>query len=290
MKTLGHITCALLCGTLFGQRAAAQEGGPSREIGRTTEKEVNLVLSSSFGTVILTRGDAGKILSAEGGKQGPESNIAMDYNIRNRVGYCELTLGDAEKTQEGKHSFSLKGFDRGKWYLKLTDAVPVSFDVQLGVGRGDFDLTGLQVKDFSLSTGASDVTLAFDEPNKTVIDNLTIESGFSKFDGRNLGNAHFKHMRFQGGVGAYTLDFAGQLNTEVDVDIEVGLGVLTMYIPRNVGAQVFYEKSWASRIDCDQDFEPSGDNAYVTSNYATAEGRMNVRIDAGLGSVKIRRR
>ena len=273
---------------LFSRGALAQE--PLREIGRTTERELSVVLSSSFGTVIVSRGESGKILSVASGPGSTESRTAVDYNIRNRVGYLELTLGDEEKSDGGKHSFSLKGFDRGKWFLKLTDAVPISFDVQLGVGRGDFDLSGLQVKDFNLSTGASDVSISFDEPNKTVIDNITIASGFSKFEGRNLGNARFKHMRFQGGVGTYTLDFGGDLKNEVDVDIEVGLGLLTIYIPRTVGAQIFYDQSWASRIDCDQDFDPSGENSYVSRNYGSAEGKMNVRIDSGLGSIKIRRR
>jgi len=271
-------------------KGSGQEESRFKEIGRTTEKELNVVLSSSFGTVILNRGESGKVVAAEAGDQSMASRMQFDYSIRNRVGYLEATLGDVNKDEEGKHSFSMKGFDRGKWYLKFSDAVPISFDIQLGVGRGDFNLTGLQIKDFSLSSGASDVTLAFDDPNTTTIDNLTIESGLSKFDGRNLGNAHFKHFRFQGGVGSYTLDFSGDLTTEVDVDLEVGLGVLTIYIPRAAGARILYEKSWASRIDCDRDFEPTDENTYTTGNYTSAQGRMNIRIDSGLGSIKVRRR
>lgn len=280
--------CAVLllaCG-----KAPAQDQSPFREIGRTTEKELNIVLSSSFGTVILTRGDPGKVLTAEPGSSSTPPKITVDYSIRNRVGYLELSLGEVKKDEEGKHSFSLKDFDQGKWFLKFTDAIPISFDIQLGVGRGDFDLSGLQVKDFNLSTGASDMSIAFDEPNKTVIDNITIESGVSKFDGRNFGNARFKHLRFQGGVGSYTLDFGGEITTEVDVDVEVGLGMMTMYIPRDVGVRIFYEESWASRIDCDRDFEPSGDNLYLSTNYTSARGKMNIRVNSGLGSIKVRRR
>jgi len=269
---------------------SAQDPIRFKEIGRTTEKELNVVLSSSFGTVILNRGEAGKVVTAEAGDGTESSKMAFDYSIRNRVGYLEATLGDVNKDDEGKHSFSMKGFERGKWYLKFTDAVPISFDIQLGVGRGDFDLSGLQIKDFNLASGASDVTLAFDTPNTTSIDNITIESGLSKFDGRNLGNARFKHLRFQGGVGSYTLDFSGDIRTEVDVDLEVGLGVLTIYIPHAVGARISYEQSWASRIDCDRDFEPTDENTFTSGNYGSAQGKMNLRIDSGLGSIKIRRR
>ena len=134
------------------------------------------------------------------------------------------------------------------------------------------------------------MNLAFDEPNVTSIDNLSIESGVSKFNGRNLGNANFKHFKFQGGVGAYTLDFAGTIATEVDADIDVGLGVLTIIVPQDVGARVSYEKSWVSRLDCDSDFHSVSDNEYETENYDRAEGKINFRIDSGLGSIKVRRR
>jgi hypothetical protein len=277
--------------TLVAAGEPPDDGG-TKEIGRTTEKEVNVVLSSSFGSVNISRGESGKIVVAEAltkGTEDPKMNI--DYDIRNRVGYMDVTLGEHREEGEHKHgSFKIHGFNGGKWFLRFSDAVPISFDVELGVGNGDFDLSGLNVKDFNLSTGASDVSLSFDQPNKSVIDNLNIESGVSKFTGRNLGNANFKRLRFQGGVGAYTLDFNGKLNNEVDVDVEVGLGVLTLIVPEDVGARIYYEKNWISRLDCDRDFHSVADNQYESDNFNSSSGRMNIRIDSGLGSVKIRRR
>jgi hypothetical protein len=272
--------------------SAPQEGPNSREIGRTTEKELKVTLTSSFGSVLISRGKAEKILMIESASRDHrDPRIAIDYSIRNRVGFMDLSLGEGSRDNNGRRGgFHLSNFEGGKWFLKFSDAVPISFDVELGVGKGDFDLSGLQVKDFNLSTGASDVSLDFDEPNKGSIDNLSIESGVSKFDGRNLCNANFKRFHFQGGVGAYTLDFGGPLSSEVDVDIEVGLGVLTVYLPRDVGARVTYDKSWASKVDTPDDFRETADNAFTSGNYYSAPGKMNIRIDSGLGSVKIRRR
>jgi hypothetical protein len=265
---------------------------PLREIGRTTEKELKVVLSSSFGSLRVSKGDPEKILAADASHQhASDPGMEINYEIRNRVGYMEVTLGEnREENERRKGSFKISGFNGGKWYLRFSDIVPISFDVELGVGSGDFDLSGLQVKDFTLSTGASDVNLAFDEPNQTSIDNLSIESGVSKFTGRNLGNANFKRFKFQGGVGAYTLDFTGGISREVDVDIDVGLGFVTMIIPPAVGAKLFYEKTWVSRLDCDEDFQSVTDNEYETENYDRANGKMNIRIKSGLGSIKVRRR
>jgi hypothetical protein len=269
--------------------ARAQERSLEREIGRTTEREMHVVLTSSFGSVTVSRGEPEKMLLIESERKDGKAPSSVDYAIRNRVGYADITLGERQE-DDRKNSFNLSDFNKGKWYLQVSDAVPVSFDVELGVGSGDFNLTGLQVKDFTLSAGASNVTLAFDTPNRVQIENMSVESGVSKFDGRNLGNANFRHFRFHGGVGSYTLDFAGLLNTEVDVDIEIGLGILTILIPQDVGARVSYDKSWMSRIDCDQDFHESADDEYLTDNYTSAAGKMNIRIDSGLGSIKIRRR
>lgn len=289
-----YITTALgLLGSLSVVSFAADPGqdkGPT-VIGRTTEKVLSVVLSSSFGTVIISRGDPGKILVAESMIENEKAKMNINYAIRSRVGYVDISLGDEQKdTERKKGVFHLKDFDQGKWYLRFTDAIPISFDVELGLGRGDFNLTGLQVKDFNLTTGASDVTLAFDQLNTGLIENLNIESGVSKFDARNLGNANFRRLSFKGGVGTYTLDFGGKLTSEVDVDVEVGLGLLTVLIPQEVGAKVLYEKSWVSRLDCDRDFHQSGEDAYLSDNYHDSSGKMNIHIDSGFGSIKIRRR
>ncbi len=284
--TMACIVLATWCALAF-----ADDGG-SREIGRTTEKEITVVLSSSVGSVFISKGESEKILIADGVyKDEADPGISIDYAVRNRVGYMDLTLGEGH--EEGEHkkgSFKISDVKDGKWYLKYSDAIPISFDVELGVGNGDFDLSGLQVKDFNLSTGASDVNLSFDQPNKSTIDNINIETGVSKFHGRNLGNANFKRFTFKGGVGSYTLDFNGSLKNEVDIDIEVGLGLLTVIIPDDVGAKIYCDESWISRLNCDKDFHATGDNSYLSDNFETAAGKMNIRIDNGLGSVKIRRR
>lgn len=265
------------------------DDAPVREIGRTTEKELKVVLSSTFGSLHISKGEPEKILVASTNNSNAKMDI--EYDVSNRVGYMDITLGETQGDHDRrKGSFKIANFEGGKWHLKFSNTVPISFDIELSAGDGDFDLSGLQVKDFTLSTGASDVSLSFDEPNKTFIDNLSIESGVSKFVGRNLGNANFKRFKFQGGVGAYTLDFSGKIANEVDVDVSVGLGVLTIIIPPDVGARLFYEKSWASRLDYGSDFHTVNDDEYETENYDDAAGKMNIRIDSGLGSIKVKRR
>lgn len=285
-----HITQALgLLLAMFSVHALllAQDEGV-REVGRTTEKELKVTLTSSFGTVKISRGEPEKMVVVQT-TSDEERRMNLDYSIRNRVGYMDLTLGEGNRDEGNKSSFHITDFHAGQWALKFSDAVPISFDVELGVGKGNFDFSGLHVKDFNLSTGAGDVVLTFDELNPTTIENLNIESGVSKFEGRNLGNANFKHFRFQEGVGTSTLDFSGGLHSEVDVDLEVGMGVMTIIVPPDVGARVIYDKSWASKLECAQDFHSTSDTEYVSDNYDNVPAKMNIRVDSGLGSIKIRR-
>jgi hypothetical protein len=277
----------LLLALLISARAEAQD---YKEISRTTEKEMKVVLTSTFGSLRIARGESGKMVTVEN-LRGGEQGFNIDYAVRNRIGYMDLSLGDDQPSETGgKHTgFKLSGLKSGEWALQFSDAVPISFDIQMGVGRGDLNLSGLTVKDLNLSTGASDVCLAFDQPNATPVENISIEAGVSKFEGRNLGNANFRHFRFQGGVGTCRLDFSGELEHEVDVDVQVGMGVMTILIPPQVGARVLYQKNWISRVDCSSDFNSVGESEFVSDNYNSAQGKMNIRVDSGVGSVRVKR-
>ena len=150
-------------------------------------------------------------------------------------------------------------------------------------------MTGLKVKDLSIEAGASSVNLKFREPNKSTMEELAIEAGVSRFQADGLCNANFNHFKFEGGVGGYSLDFGGTLSRQVDVDISVGLGSLTISIPRNIGVKVEYEKNWFSTCDFDKDFTEQDSDIYYSSNYFTTDGKMDMKIEAGLGSVRVKR-
>lgn len=281
-----------LVGALSLLSVSIANGGEQSSIGRTTEKELNVVLSSSFGKIIIGRGEPEKIVTGQSfGSEERSVDFQSDYNIRNRVGYLDLSLGEEKRDGDRKKgSIKLSDITNNKWQLKFSDALPIAFDIELGVAKGEFNLTGLQVKDFTMSCGASDVLVSFDELNTATLNEMNIECGVGKFVGRNLGNANFKHFRFEGGVGTATLDFSGKIQTEVDVDVQVGMGICTIILPRDVGTRIQYEESLVSRIDLARDIHTSGENQYISDNYKTASGRMNIRIDAGLGSVKVKRR
>ncbi len=270
-------------------------GGLHKEIKRTTEKEIHIKLESSFGTVVCSKGVSDKVMIFDlKMDDGHKPNVDIDYRIKNNVGYLDLS-----RESDGGNSVSLNFndgdeekndgiFESGKWYMRFTDAVPLSIDAELGAGRGDFDMTGLDVKEFTMSAGASSTTLLFGEPNKSEIEEFEIKSGVSKFVGEKLCNANFRRMTFEGGVGSYYLNFDGELHHEAEVKIKIGLGAVTIVIPKETGAKVYYQENWFSNFSIDKDFDEERKGVYVTPNYSSAEGRMNIYVESGLGSVKVK--
>lgn len=258
-----------------------------KDVPYNNERELKVNIESAFGKLNINRGDKNYIVQIEvvsDRKQGDPLRY-VEYDVRDKIGFLKIP---ADGEYSGKKSYHFSGLDSRKTYLDFTDKVPISFDIELGAGKGNFDFTGLMVKDLNISTGASSVEIMFDKPNRSTIDNINIETGVSKFKAKNLSNANFNSLRFSGGVGTYELDFGGDLNKEVDVQIEIGLGSLTVKLPENIGAKIMYEKNWLSGIDLDRGFSEQEENEYLTDNYYSTKGRMNIKIEAGLGSVKVK--
>jgi hypothetical protein len=269
----------------------------SKRIPMSGERELKVNLQAGFGNIYIMKGASDQILDAD---VELDDNTSVDkcfeYRVHDHIGYLDLSTDcnlDEEDNDNGHHHHGIhvEGLDSRTWNMHFTDAIPISFDVELGVGKGEIDLTGMAVKDFTLSSGASSVTVRCDKLNKETIEDLHIEAGVSKFHGIGLCNTHFRHLKFEGGVGTYTLDFGGDLNKEVDVDLEVGLGSLTIIIPDHIGAKIIYEKNWITHFSLASDFSRSDndDDVYYSSNYTTAKGKLNIHIDASLGSVRIKR-
>jgi hypothetical protein len=270
-----------------------------REIKRTDEKEVRVKIESSFGSVNIEKGNEEKIVRVYYRKKDKDRrpNLNVDYSVRKGIGelYLEMHPEKSEVRSSdggdgGVHVNADINFKADEWYVELAEGIPMSLDVELGAGKSDFDFTGLIINDLTISTGASSSKLNFGEMNTGEIKNLKIESGVSKFTANNLNNANFRRLEFEGGVGSYVLDFGGELKRDVKVDINVGLGAMTIIVPKEIGLKIKYEDSWLSNLSLDDDeFVRRKKGIYESENYSNAEGKMDISIESGLGSVKIKR-
>jgi len=270
-----------------------------REITRTSEKEVKVKISASFGSVNIEKGNSDKIVEVYYRRKDKDSDprLDLDYSLHRDIGDLRMEMHphgvEVTSNDDGDHNVNihLKNFDMKteEWYIRLIDDIPLSIDAELGAGKNMFDFTGLEVNNLSISTGASSSKIVFDKKNQCEIEDFKIETGVSKFVAEKLNNANFKKLSFDGGVGSYFLDFGGDLDHTVDVDVNVGLGAVTLLIPRDIGVRIKYEDSWLSNLSIDDEFVRMKKGMYESENYLKANGKMNVYVASGMGSVKIRR-
>lgn len=258
----------------------------SIKISPSTERELKVNIEAGMAKIFVSGGASPNILSAK----SDVNNIkhCIDYSIRDDVGYISIDT-DCKSHGKNESKKSRYSFKSPEWHFEFIDALPISFDIELGVGKAELDLTTLRVKDLNISTGASSVLLQWNKPNKNVLEEISIEAGLSKFTAEGLSWANFNHLKFQGGVGSYRLDFSGELSKEVDVDIEIGLGSIILEIPEDIGVRVQYEESFLSNFSIDNEFDEEEENVYYSPNYRKSRGKMNINIETGLGNIKVKR-
>ncbi len=281
----------------FPLLGAPQQEVLRREITRTSEKEISVSIDASFGTLIILKGDRNKVVAAEYSRGDEDKRqLEMFYDISDGRGNLEMNITDGKKHRE-KHSSDisweeLKGDrshpDERRLTVRFTDALPMSLKIGVGAGRGDLDLTGLKIKDLKVSSGASSTELRCDEPNPVSCESITIESGVSKFSASDLSNLNFRRLKFSGGVGAYSLDFGGKLQQKASAEVDVGLGAITVYVPKDIPARIITDDSWFSSVDIDDNYEKTKKNVYESENFEQADRTLTIKIGSGLGSIKVR--
>jgi hypothetical protein len=273
------LAVGLLSGTSPGQEMLR------REISGSAVKELNVSIDLSFGHATLKRGTTKAIAVIEYTKpEEDDYELDVHYSVDEEVGSLVI------RSEEESSFWDRSDKEHREWMIELTDRVPLSLSFKLGAGEGELDLTGLQLHDIKISTGASAVRLTCDEPNRIRANTIDIESGVSKLTAQNLCNTNFRRMRFSGGVGTYVLDFGGRLMTDAEVTIEVGLGAVTVYLPEDVPTRIKHDDSWFSSFDLDHDFLKKSKGMYESAAFGISTTRLVIAIESGLGSVKVRRR
>ncbi len=103
-KSHMNLVIALLLPLIFVRVVVLAQDEGTREVGRTTESELKVTLTSSFGTVKISRGEPEKMVVVQS-SSGEGQRMSLDYSIRSRVGYLDLTLGEGEPTERRKEEF-----------------------------------------------------------------------------------------------------------------------------------------------------------------------------------------
>ncbi len=181
---------------------------------------------------------------------------------------------------------SIKGTNlkAGRLDLALGPNVPLDLDLKFGAAEADVELGGLRVRAIKIQTGASETKVRVSHPNSETCSTASFEVGAARFQASGLGNLNCEDIRLSGGVGEVVLDFTGEWRNNASADVDMGLGSLTLRMPRGLGVSV--RKSGVLATFDSQGLIRRG-NVYYSENYENAEHRLTVTIDAALGAIKM---
>ncbi|QGU93806.1 hypothetical protein GOM49_00485 [Clostridium bovifaecis] len=120
--------------------------------------------------------------------------------------------------------------------------------------------------------------------NKDIPINMDINMGVGEAE-LNFQELNIKKLSVKSGVGEATIDFSGNYNGNVDVDIEGGIGETTIYLPKNIGVRVKPDKGIGSIKVYGLKEE---NNEYTNDSYGKTQNNIFVDIKVGIGDLKVK--
>jgi len=184
-------------------------------------------------------------------------------------------------------NFDLKGLPKlnqdviNNWEL-LLGASPMRLVINAGAYQGDYELGGLSLERLQIEDGAAQVDVNFSTPNLAQMSSLQYSTGASQVSLKGLANANTTDMTFRGGAGEYTLDFSGELQNDMVVNVESGVSSVTIIVPEGVNAQVISDSGFMT-VSTSGSWKQNGNTYQLTGSGNT----ITINVKMGAGNLKL---
>ncbi|MDX9993402.1 MAG: hypothetical protein RBS68_15280, partial [Anaerolineales bacterium] len=170
---------------------------------------------------------------------------------------------------------------KNEWDLRL-GAMPLDLTIKAGAYEGIFDFGGLSLLNLTVRDGAAEVEIDFSTPTLMRMNLFKYQTGASNVTLKNLANANFTNLSFEGGAGNYTFDFGGQLQREAALNLQAGMSNISLILPAGFAAQVTVNGGLSS-VNVPSSWRRNGD----TYSRAGEGPVLTVMIDLGAGNLNI---
>ncbi len=210
---------------------------PSPKLGRTesSHEKVELAGAESVSASITLgvgklklAGGADELLDARFEYNIPDWKPVVSYKVEDGRG--QLIVEQPSRVVGA----AWPGRVRYNWDLKLNSMVPLELEIDLGVGKSEVDLKGLNLRRFSLEAGVGEGSVDLSGPRPSDLD-ATIKAGVGKLtlilpanvgvrvEARaGLGRVHADGLRTED--EAWVNEAWGKTKTSVRVEVEGGIG------------------------------------------------------------------
>ena len=146
------------------------------------------------------------------------------------------------------------------WNIKLNEDVNFDLSLNFGAGKGDLDLSQMNLRDLDISLGAGEYYLDL------------AGSSLSSFD-------------FNAGAGEAVIDLGGECNNSLNADLNCGFGKITIKLPSKVGVRVEV-RGLLGDIDYN-DLIKINRNRYQNEHFGKSSTNLNIDINGGIGEVNL---
>jgi hypothetical protein len=160
---------------------------------------------------------------------------------------------------------------------------PIQLEINAGATDSDIELGGLAIEQMTMSQGAAEINVAFSEMNRSVMRSMVVNAGAGELTLDGLANANAESMEFSGGAGEYRLSFDGDLQRDLDVTVDAGVGQLTIIVPEGVSAVVEFDGG-ISDVDISGEWSQSGDTYTLEGSGPT----IRLQVSMGVGEFNLR--
>jgi hypothetical protein len=283
-RDLGRATLlalALGAGVLGGARPGEAQGWRSFSSSRQVWQEKQLDAVVEYGAGKLTVGPADRPTLYRFNLRYDAEQFTPVSEYHRGTGKLRLAVQSRDR-KKGAHVKRIREESRAR--IQLSRDVPTALDLRFGAGEAEVDLGGMALRSLRVSTGASETRLSFRTPNRVSAESIQLEAGAASFRATGLGNARAERFQFEGGVGETVLDFGGRWTRSATATIRMGIGSLTLRLPRDVGVKVVKE-SFMTSFDAEGLVKRGG--AYYSRNWDRAPHKLTVNIEAALGSIDV---
>ena len=235
-QSAGLACCAVLIMAAAGCHVS--NGSPVGET-RTTSKTVPLGQQKSVDVEIKM--GAGELRVANGSSD--LMNADFTYNVdswKPEVLYDAAGDQGTLTIQQPSGPHDIHGRTRYEWDIRLNNHVPMEMNVNMGAGKANLNLAGLNLSDLSLNVGAGEADIDLDGAWQHDV-NATVHGGVGKVT-LHLPSDVGVRATVHGGLGAihakgfsksgdsFTNSSYGKSKATVNIQVEGGLGEVNLMI------------------------------------------------------------
>ncbi len=253
----------------------------SQKVDSEGAKNIEVVIELAAGEFYITAADMAEVATVDVEYDSRRVECVVDYDVRDATGQLHL-----ESTLLRRRNIDTED---NIWEVVLSNRYPMTLDIEVGACDAEFDLGGIPLTELTLEIGAAAGEIDFSTPNPERLEEIDIEAGAASVTLMNIGNANFERFNFEGGAGAFELDFRGEYKDEAEISIEIGLGSAEIILPRDIPVHIETgDPGWFSTVDFhNDDLDEVDDGIYESEGFEDASVRIYLEIEVGLGSVDI---